>query len=621
MRKLPVIVGMGGINAAGRSSGFHSYKRLISDVLSEDVMQSTWLDLGRRMGMLIEGKPTEEQIEAIKNGTLVRRTERFDPDNVLCHQKARLDTAGPDATGAFVIKKSRLPEPLPDSYRIEEIDQKYVRVTVQGEQNILLPDHVRLPVSSAGGLPTGFDLSALYKSRHHPRGLQLSIYGISDALNSMGVEWDEVLKHIKPDQVAVYAGSAISQVDEHSLAGVIAQPLLGNRINSKMMALSLSEMPADFVNSYVINSVGMTGHNVGACATFLYNLKQGLESIQSGQARVAIVGGVEAPIVPEIIEGFRVMSALATDKELMELDGLDQVDNRRACRPFSTNAGFTLAEASQFVVLMDDKLALELGARVYGSVADVFIHADANKKSISGPGVGNYITVAKAAALAKSILGQAGLEQTYVQAHGTGTPQNRVTESHILNEVAKTFSIKSWPVAAIKSYIGHTVSAAAGDQLIASLGVWQHGWIPGIKTIDHIADDVHDSNLDILMDHLPVGAQGEDIKAVVLNSKGFGGNNASSLILSPDQTMAMLHKKHGQAALDSYKKKHTHVQQRIDELDAQGVAGQERIIYKFGESVMDETSVSMTPTELKLSEFKQAIPLPTVNPYADYCLD
>jgi len=618
MSKLPVIVGMGGMNAAGRSSGFHSYKRLVCDVLSPDDMQSTWLDLGRRMGMSIEGNPSAEQIEAIKQGTLVRRIERFDPDNVLCHQKAKLDTTGPEGTGTFVIKKSRLPNVLPESYRIEEIDQKYVRVTVKGEQKILLPDYVRLPVSSAGGLPSGFDLGALYKSHNHPRGLQLSVYGVSDALNSMGVEWDEVLEHIKPDQVAVYAGSALSQVDENSLAGVIAQPLLGNRINSKMMALSLAEMPADFVNSYVINSVGMTGHNVGACATFLYNLKQGLESIQSGKARVAIVGGVEAPIVPEIIEGFRVMGALATDKELMDMDDLTQVNNRRACRPFSTNAGFTLAEAAQFVVLMDDDLALELGARVYGSVADVFIHADANKKSIAGPGIGNYLTVAKAAALAKTILGQAGLEQTYVQAHGTGTPQNRVTESHILNEVAKTFSIESWPVAAIKSYVGHTVSAAGGDQLIASLGVWQHGWVPGIKTIDHIADDVHDSNLDILMDHLPVGAAGIDMKAVILNSKGFGGNNASSLVLSPEQTMDMLNHKHGKKKLGTYHQKHAHVEQRIDELDAQGVAGNERIIYKFGESVMDETSVSMTPSAVTLTEFKQAIPLPTVNPYADY---
>ncbi len=196
-----------------------------------------------------------------------------------------------------------------------------------------------------------------------------------------------------------------------------------------------------------------------------------------GKAKVVIVGNAEAPVEPEIMEGFRVMGALAEDEQLKALDGIDTVDNRRACRPFSSNAGFTMAESAQFVVLMDDELALKLGANIYGSVADVFINADANKKSISAPGVGNYVTVAKAAALAKAILGEEGVKQTFVQAHGTGTPQNRVTESHILNEVAKTFGIDSWPVAAIKSYVGHSMSAAAGDQLIASLGVWQYGWL------------------------------------------------------------------------------------------------------------------------------------------------
>ena len=615
MMKLPVIVGMGGMNAAGRSSGFHSYKRMVSDVLSEDVLQRTWDDLGRRMGMPIVEHAEQKQIEAIKQGTLVRRIERFDPDHVLFHQRAILD----ETKSAFIIKKSRLPDPLPETYQVEEVDAQHVRVTVTDEQAILLPEYTKLAVSSGGGLPSGFDPGALYNSHHHPRGLKLSVYGASDALNSMGFEWEDVLKHIKPDEIAVYAGSAISQVDEHSLAGVFSQPLLGGRINSKMMALSLAEMPADFINSYVINSVGMTGHNVGACATFLYNLKQGMESIQSGKARVAIVGGVEAPLVPEIIEGFRVMGALATDKELADLDGVKHANNRRACRPFSNNAGFTLAEASQFVVLMDDALALELGAHVYGSVADVFIHADANKKSIAGPGVGNYITMAKAAALGEAILGKQGLEHTYVQAHGTGTPQNRVTESHILNEVAKTFSIQSWPVAAVKAYLGHTVSAAAGDQLITSLGVWQEGWIPGIKTIDSIADDVHQSNLDILMDHLPVGVCGTEMKAVLLNSKGFGGNNASALVLSPEQTMTMLAHKHHKKNITAYQKKNEAVEETIDRLDEQASRGEERIIYRFGEAVMDETAVKMTPSEVCLAAFETPVDLPTENPYADYC--
>ncbi|MDF1678387.1 MAG: beta-ketoacyl synthase [Legionellaceae bacterium] len=598
MIKLPVIVGMGGMNAAGRSSGGHSYKRIVSDALPASILQDTWLDLGRRMGLPIEGAPTDEQIDTIKAGTLIRRMERFNPDAVRYHQKAHLAGASAD----LIIKKSKT---------IEET------VKVTSDDDLLLPTKVALQVTSAGGLPSGFDPGTLYNSHHHPRGLKLSIYGVSDALNSMGIEWDEVLKHIKPDEVAVFAGSALAQLDEDALGGVIGQSLLGGRVNSKMMALSLAEMPADFVNSYVINSVGTTGHNVGACATFLYNLKEGAQSIQSGKTRVAIVGGVEAPLVPEVVEGFRVMGALATDKELADMDGITSVNHRRACRPFSTNAGFTLAEAGQFVILMDDALAYELGAHIYGSVADVFINADANKKSIAGPGVGNYITMAKAAALANTMLG--GLTHTYVQAHGTGTPQNRVTESHILNEVAKTFSMKSWPVAAIKSYVGHSVSAAAGDQLITSLGVWEHGLIPGIKTIDHIADDIHQSHLNILMDHLNVGSNGCDMKAVILNSKGFGGNNASAVVLSPEQTLDMLSRKHGTQKSAAYQQKNDAVRREINALDARAVAGNERIVYQFGETVMDAASVTMTPTSIHLSAFDTAISLPSENPYAMYC--
>lgn len=616
MTKLPVIVGMGGMNSAGRTSGFHSYKRMVCDALSSEELATTWSDLANRMGISKRSLSTDAEIETIKQGTLVRRIEMFDPDHVRCHHKARLDSSVQPAS--LIIKKYKLPAQMATNCKIDELDNSEVCVTIDGEVDILLPDTMRLPVSSAGGIPAGFDPGKLYNSPNHPRGLKLAVYGASDALNSIGIEWDEILKHIKPDEVSVYAGSALSQIDEYSLAGIIGQPLTGNRINSKMMALSLAEMPADFINSYVINSVGTTGNNIGACATFLYNLRQGLVDIQTGKAKVVIVGNSEAPIVPEVIEGFRVMGALATDDDLRALDNSETVDNRRACRPFSTNVGFTLAESAQFVVLMDDELALALGATIYGSVADVFVNADANKKSIAGPGVGNYVTVAKAAALAKAILGDEGLQQTYVHAHGTGTPQNRTTESHILNEVAKTFAIKKWPVTAIKSYVGHSVSAAGGDQLIAALGVWKYGWIPGVKTIDHIAGDVYQSNLNILTDHYFAGEQGLGMQGVILNSKGFGGNNASALILSPAKTLNMLKNKYGLAAIDAYKEKNDIVNARINATDLKTCHGHERVIYKFGETVMDQSHVSMTQDQITLTEFAEPIDLPTVNPYADY---
>ncbi|OBU15430.1 beta-ketoacyl synthase [Photobacterium aquimaris] len=615
MAKLPLIVGLGGINAAGRSSGFHSYKLMIADVLSDDVMQSTWQDLAHRMGLSDDGAITEDIITAIKAGTCVRRIHSFDPDNLLYQYKANLNSADDQIT--FTLRKSKLPNHIPSNWQVDIQGTKAV-ITVMGNLDALVEGRVAFPVSSGGNIPTGFEPSKLYNSRFHPRGLSLTVYGASDALNSLGFEWNEVLRHIRPDEVSVYAGSGLAQIDDNSLGGMIAAHLTGGRVSSKMMALSFAEMPADFINGYVINSIGATGTNMGACATFLYNLRQGMHDIQHGKAKVVIVGNAEAPVEPEIMEGFRVMGALAEDEQLKALDGIDSVDNRRACRPFSSNAGFTMAESAQFVVLMDDELALELGANIYGSVADVFVNADANKKSISAPGVGNYVTVAKAAALAKAILGEEGMKQTFVQAHGTGTPQNRVTESHILNEVAKTFGIESWPVAAIKSYVGHSMSAAAGDQLVASLGVWQYGWLPAINTIDHIADDVHCSNLNILMDHTYAGEYGQNYKAVILNAKGFGGNNASGLVLSPQQTIAMLTAKYGNDAMAVYQTRNQAVKAVTSSNDANACQGQETIRYHFGEAVMDEHSVTITPDAIKLSEFEHAIVFDSVNPYEDY---
>ncbi|MGF1689347.1 beta-ketoacyl synthase [Photobacterium japonica] len=615
MMKLPLIVGFGGMNAAGRSSGFHSYKRMVADVLSDAEMASTWQDLSRRMGLSDSDAVNGDIIAAIKAGTLVRRIESFDPDNLLYQYKATLQS---NEAITFTLRKSKLPTKIPENWQVEELGSK-VTITVTGELGALLEDRVAFPVTSGGNIPSGFDPSKLYQSRFHPRGLTLTVYGASDALNSLGMDWEAILEHIEPDQVSVYAGSALAQVDEYSLSGMLAAPLTGGRVSSKMMALSLAEMPADFINGYVINSIGTTGTNMGACATFLYNLRQGMNDIQQGHSRVAIVGNAEAPVVADIMEGFRVMGALAEDAQLKALDGSEEVDNRRACRPFAENAGFTMAEAAQFVVLMDDELALTLGANIYGSVADVFINADANKKSISAPGVGNYVTVAKATALAKAILGPEGVKQTYVQAHGTGTPQNRVTESHILNEVAKTFEIDHWPVAAIKSYVGHSMSCAPGDQLVASLGVWQYGWIPGIPTIDAIADDVHQSHLNILTEHLHVGEKGEGMKAVILNAKGFGGNNASGLVLSPQQTMAMLANKHGEQTMADYQQKHRVVAAHTEANDRAACRGEEVIRYHFGESVMNDQSVTMSQDGIQLSQFSHAIPLNFDNPYSDYC--
>ena len=621
MARIPLITGFGGVSAAGRSSFHHGYRRLIIDALDADKQNSTYSSLAALMN-ISDGNNTlsEEQKQFILDHTLIRRidSDLFDVNKVEYNKRMPVHVGGDDAV-SFIAKARSLPNIIPDNWDVNPLDDRTVSVKIAGNTEFLVPSTREATVQAAGQLPSGFQPEKLYQARSHPRGLQLAVYGASDALMSLGVDWQTICQHVSPDQISVYAGSCMGQLDQHGHGGMVGARFNDKRTTSKQCPFGLSEMPADFINAYVLGSVGNTGATAGACASFLYNLRQGINDIKSGAARVAVVGNSEAPINTDILDGFAAMGALASDKDLLALDaalGLTTPDYRRAARPFSSNCGFTMAESSQYIVLMDDELTMSLGATVYGAVTDVFVNADGHKKSISSPGIGNYITVAKALASAKALLGEESVQQrSYVHAHGTSTPQNRVSESHILNETAKTFGISKWPVAAIKAYLGHSLAVSAGDQLMASLGVWSDGIIPGIGTIDHVADDVHSSHLKIGSEHLDVGEKGMD--SVVLNSKGFGGNNATATIIAPHIVEQMLLKKYGSKAVSSYNGINEAVKQRASEYDMAASKGETRPVYNFDHNVMDAENLNISKESISVAGFDKEIDLEMTSPYAD----
>lgn len=635
MSALPVIIGFGGINPAGRSSLHHGYRRLVLDSLPAQDAMETRASLATLMGLLKydNGRWLNSAGEAVdlhssllqldpvlKAGTLIRKLENnlFDPERLLYHKRASLQ-ASDDLPVTFTIKRQHLPDLIPLGWLISDAGPGYLRVEVPTSMEILTENWRKSPVNSAGQLPSGFDPKELYASRNHPRGLQLTVFGASDAIQSLGLDWDAVLKVVPADQISVYAGSSMSQLDYEGNGGLMQARLLGKKVSSKQLALGFAEMPADFINAYVLGNLGTTGTNAAACATFLYNLRQGIRDIRSGTHKLVIVGTSEAPLTPEVMDGYTTMGALCDDAALLALDkhkNLSAPDHARACRPFGNNAGFTLGESSQFVVLCDDALALQLGANIYGSVNDVFVNADGYKKSISSPGAGNYITMAKAMAATANVIGNKGLQQrSYVQAHGTGTPQNRVTESHIFSTLAGTFGIKHWPVAAIKTYVGHSLASASADQLVASLGVWRYGIIPGIAATEAIADDVHQDNLEFLLQHKNVGATAMD--AVVLNAKGFGGNNASASVLAPHVTEKMLKRRHGADAFKNWQQKQEAVQQKSRDYDEQAQRGMAGLIYRFDHNVLGGEDLQIDRQQIRIRGHEQAVQLPADTPYAD----
>ena len=640
MTRLPIIAGFGGINTAGRSSGHHGYRRMVIEALSKEKALETRAAIAALTGKLKrknegwvdnEGNTVDlaSYINAISGeldqNTLIRELEDnlFDPNQLNYHCRANL--ASTNGRGIeFELKKKQLPTPLPAGWSIKSDtpdDPNKVRVNIEQSFEVLLECFRKTDVNSAGQLPTGFKPELLYQARNHPRALQLTVYAASDAINSLGMDWEIIRQHVPPDQIGVYAGSAMGQLDYNGFGGLLQARLLGKKVTSKQMPLGYAEMPADFINAYLLGNLGTNGTNVAACATFLYNLRQAVKDIQSGSHRVVLVGTTETPIFPESIDGFNTMNALADDASLRKLDGLasnQRPNYRRACRPFANNSGFTLAESAQFVVLFDDELALKLGANILGAANEVYIAADGHKKSITGPGLGNYLSMAKAVAATKNVIGRDALKnRTFVQAHGTGTPQNRTTESHILSQIAGIFGIENWPIAAVKSYLGHSIASSAGDQLAATLGSFAHGILPGILTIDEIAQDVTQENLDFLLAHreLPLNS----IDAAIINSKGFGGNNASASILAPHIVEKMLEKRHGATALKDYKKRNQQVADKTAAYDQAMIEGRNNTIYKFDHNVLDNESLEMNESKISINEIEPSISLEFESSYADMC--
>jgi acetoacetyl-[acyl-carrier protein] synthase len=484
MSHLPLIVGYGGINSAGRSIFDFSHQRMLFDSMDTQNQNEVLQSLGHLMGTM--------ERETILNKTLIRT-----------------------------------------------IDDNFF-----DDHNYRSP---ALPTLAGGQLPSGFNPAKTYNSRQHPRGLAMTIFGLSDAVMSLGLPWEEILVKVPRQKISCVSGCAVAQADKYGMGGMFQASMANSRVTSKHMAMSLGEGSADFGHAYVLGSMGSTGNYTGACATFQYNLKLGISMIQSGESLISIVGAAESGIVPEIYEAFSATKGLAEDENLIKLqeklgEDCNEPNHRKICRPFGENIGMSLGESAQFVVLMADSLALELGLNIHGAALSSHIHADGYKKSISGPGAGNYLTVGKVFNEINSHFGQEAMNKTFFHAHGTSTPQNRESESHIISSMAKAFGVKSLPVTAIKSYLGHSLAAAGGDQMISSLGSWRNNWIPGICSTPKLADNVFTENVNFLLENLEF--EDGEFDFAVLNAKGFGGNNGTALLASPAKTMELLQAKY-----------------------------------------------------------------------------
>ncbi len=537
MDSLPLIIGAGGINSGGISSTHQSYRNMVSANLSIKSREKLYKSLTALIG----------ESESVINKDPAALTSKF-----------------------FIREITR-----PDLFN--PIDTPYYQTNRKVE---------KFPISFAASLPDGFFPDKDYDAKYHPRALQMAVFGANDALNSAGLDIESINQNIAPDRVAVYCGSGLGQLDHAGMGGVLTAMLKQERTVTKQLPFSYPQMTADFINAYIINNLGQTGHCSGACATFLYNLSLAVTNIKLGKVDLAIVGTSEAPILPQLMCAFYNMGAMTSDSKI------SKSDFSNASLPFGNNFGFVMGESAQFVILASEEATYKLGARIHGAVPDVFISADGAKRSISSPGPGNYITMAKALAASGRILGEKKVaKSSYVHAHGTSTPQNRVTESQILSTVAKHFKIKDWPILAVKSYLGHSQATAAGDQIMAALGYWQHSILPGINTVDDIADDVERSNLRFNLKHTETETSAMDVS--LINAKGFGGNNATAILFSPEVAKKHYRKNIGSRKLKKNIQAYDKRQGTIEEYLSNAESGKFSVRYELAQSPPTDKDISL----------------------------
>jgi acetoacetyl-[acyl-carrier protein] synthase len=542
-KRFPVICSVGGINSAGRSSFDFSYKRLVMDNLDDPSKKTLLKDLNS----LTDSEISSEK--DILEKTLVRKvnSDLFDPE-------------------------------------------------------LLMKDVMN--VNAAGQLPEGVNLSKMYNSRQHPKGIQMTIFGVTDCLKNLGKDWDtEIKPSLDPKKIGVFSGPAIGQLDYEGMGGLLQSRKIGKRASSKHLSMSLIGMSADFINAYVLGSLGKTGTVAGACATFLYNLDLALKGIKNNELDFTIVGSAEAPINPEITDGFLATTGIADDKKILEMqirnndDNSEDVDHKNACRPFGDNAGMILGEAAQFVAVTTLEFAIEKGLKILGGFTDVAINADGFKKSISSPGIGNYITMAQS--LSNTLKIGCSVEESIVIAHGTGTFQNRSTESDVLNRVAEGFKLNNWKVTALKGMLGHTMGPAAGDELMTAIGIWNHGLIPGINTTKKLADDVLSGNLDFCLSTREV--DNKKVDAIFLNAKGFGGNNGSCGVVSP----SFIKSKLNQRELKNYETKLVETEKKRSVYLEESINGEYNLIYRFKEEILNPAEdMKITKDKISISDYK-----------------
>ncbi len=274
----------------------------------------------------------------------------------------------------------------------------------------------------------------------------------------------------------------------------------------------IPKMISDIAAGMISIRYGFRGVNfatVSACASSTHSIIIAADCIRMGRADIIVSGGSEAAVTAAGVGGFNAMKALSERNE----------SPQTASRPFDLNRdGFVLGEGAGALILEEYEHATRRGAKIYAEYMGGGMSADAYHMTAPHPdGLGAQLVM-------KDALRDAGMQLEdigYINVHGTSTPIGDPQEIKAIQAVFGEHAYKI-NISSTKSMTGHLLGAAGAIEAIASVMALRNGVIP--PTINHFTDDpVFDPELNLTFNK----AQTRELDAVLSNTFGFGGHNAS----------------------------------------------------------------------------------------------
>ena len=270
---------------------------------------------------------------------------------------------------------------------------------------------------------------------------------------------------------------------------------------SRVFPLTIPKLMANAPASQISMFCGLRGPAfavASACASATHAIGLAFHMVRSGQVDCAVTGGTEACITFGTVRGWEAMRVMAPD----------------ACRPFSIGRkGLVLGEGAAMLVLEPLERARARGADILGEIVGFGLSADA--ADLTAPDLGG-MTRAMEGALADGKLAAQDIQ--YINAHGTGTAANDLTETQALHRVFGAHARKL-AVSSTKSMVGHALGAAGALEMVAILLAVREAIVP--PTIGYLGPDPACD-----LDYVPNEARALTVDAALSNSFAFGGLNA-----------------------------------------------------------------------------------------------